>query len=97
MCGVTGDMESAGEGIFECDVGSWGGSVGVGYESTAGLRKIFSEGTVKIVDGGDGGILGLEDGMSVGILLVLGFGHTNRPEGADRVKRIGWGPKPLIA
>ena len=34
-----GDTELVGEGIFECDVGSWGGSVGVGYESTASLRK----------------------------------------------------------
>ena len=71
-----------------------GGSVGVGYEST-GLRKKFSEGIMEIVDGRDGGTLGPEDGMSVGILLVLGFGHANRPEGANRVKRDGWGPKPL--
>ena len=32
--------------------------------------------------------------MLVGIMLVLGFGHANT-EGADRVERVGWGPKPL--
>jgi hypothetical protein len=44
--GVTGDIEFAGEGTFERDaggVGSWGGSIGVGYEPTDDLRNGFFE------------------------------------------------------
>ena len=36
--------------------------------------------------GRDGGVLGLKDGMAVRMLLVLGFGWANGPEGrAGRV------------
>jgi hypothetical protein len=84
--GVTGDIELAGEGTFECDaggVGSWGTSVGVGYDSTDDLRD---EGTEEVVDGGDGGAPGPKDGIAVGILLVLGLGCAKGPEeGAGRV------------
>ena len=58
LSGVTGDIELAGIGTFEWDmggVGSWEGSVGVGYESTDNLRNSFSGGTVEDVDGEDGG------------------------------------------
>ena len=47
---TVGDIELAGEGMSECEaggLGSWGGSVGVGYESTDDVREV--------VDGGDGG------------------------------------------
>ena len=86
---MTGDIELAGEGTFECEaggVGSCGPSVGVGYESTDDLRDDFSGGTVEVADGGDGGAPGPKDGMAVGMLLVLGFGCANGPEeGAGRV------------
>jgi len=79
----------AGDGTFECEaggVGSWGGSVGVGYESTDDLRDDFSGGIRVVVDGGDGGAPGPKDGIAVGMLLVLGFGWANGPEeGAGRV------------
>ena len=71
---MTGDIELAGEGTFECEaggVGSCGPSVGVGYESTDDLRDDFSGGTVEVADGGDGGAPGPKDGMAVGMLLVL--------------------------
>ena len=50
--GATGDMELAGDEIFECDAGgteSREGSGGVGYELINGLRDDFSEGTVEVV------------------------------------------------
>jgi len=78
-----GDIKFAGEGTFECDeggVGSWGTSVGVGYESTEDLCDDFSWGIEEVVDGGDGGAPGPKDGMAVGMLLVLGFGCANGPE-----------------
>jgi hypothetical protein len=82
-------MELAGEGTFECEaggVGSWGPSVGVGYDSTDDLRDDFSEGIVEVADGGDAGAPGPNDGMAVGILLVLGLGCANGPEeGAGKV------------
>jgi hypothetical protein len=62
------------------EVGSWEGSVGVGYESTDDLRNGFSEGTVEDVNGGDGGAPGTKDGITGGMLLILGFGCANGPE-----------------
>ena len=86
---MTGDIELAGEGTFECEeggVGSWGGSEGVWYESTDDLRDDFSAGMRVFVDGGDGGAPGPKDGIAVGMLLVLGFGWAKGPEeGAGRV------------
>jgi hypothetical protein len=50
------------------------GSVGVGCESIDDdLRDDFHEGTVEVVDGGDGGTPGPKDRAVEGILLVLGF------------------------
>jgi hypothetical protein len=46
----------------------------VGYDSTDDLRDDFSGEVEVVVDGGDGGAPGPNDGMAVGILLVLGFG-----------------------
>lgn len=61
-------------------------SFGVGYDSTNNLRNSFSGGTVKVTEGGDGGALEPNDGMAVGMLLVLGFGWVSGPEeGAGRV------------
>jgi hypothetical protein len=68
-----GDVELAGEGTFKWDaggVGSWGGSIGVGYKLTNNLHNSFSEGTVEDVNGGDGGVPGQKDGIAVGILLM---------------------------
>ena len=83
------DIELAGEGTFEWEaggVGSWGTSVGVGYESTDDLRDDFSEGIKVLADSGDGGALGPNNGMAVRMLLVLGFGCAKGPEeGAGRV------------
>ena len=56
---------------------SWGGSVGVGYDSTDDLRDDFSGGIEGVADGRDGGALGPNDGTAAGILLVLGFGWVN--------------------
>jgi len=46
----------------------------VGYESTDDLRDDLSAGVGVVVDGGDGGAPGPNDGIAVGMLLVLGFG-----------------------
>jgi hypothetical protein len=87
--GVAGDIVLAGVGTFEWvagGVGNWGTSVGVGYESTEDLRDDFSVGIKVVADGGDGGAPGPNDGMAVGMLLVLGFGCANGPEeGAGKV------------
>jgi hypothetical protein len=65
------------------EVGSWEGSVGVGYESTDDLRNGFSEGTVEDVNRGDGGAPGTKDEITGG---MLGFGCANGPkEGAGSV------------
>jgi hypothetical protein len=67
-----GDIKLAGEGTFEWDVGgvgSWGGSIGAGYELTNVFHNSFSEGTMEDIDG-----------IAIGMLLVLGFGCTNGPE-----------------
>jgi len=55
-------------------VGSWGMSVGVGYDSTDDLREDFSGGIEGpgSAGGGDGGALGLKDGMAMGMSLALG-------------------------
>jgi len=45
LCGVTEDVELSGEGTLEWEargMGSWGGSKGVGYESTRDARGGFS-------------------------------------------------------
>ena len=65
---MTGDIELAREGTFEWDagrVGSWRGSVGIGYELTNGLCNSFFEGTVEDVNGGDGGAPGPKDGIAM--------------------------------
>ena len=84
-----GDIELVREGMFECELGGVGScrpSVGAGYKSTDDLRNDFSRRTVEVTDGGDGGVPGPKDGMTVGMLLVLGFRCTNGPEeGAGRV------------
>jgi hypothetical protein len=74
---VTGDIELAGDGMFEWEeggVGRRGGSVGPGYVPTEDLRVDFSGGTGEVVEGGDGGAPGPNEGMAVGIVFVLGFG-----------------------
>ena len=44
------------------------------YESTDDdLRNVLSGGVGVVVDGGDGGTSGPNNGMAVGMLLVLGF------------------------
>lgn len=84
---MIGDIESAGEGAFEWEargVGSWGGSVGVGYNLSNNHCNKLSGEIGGVIDG-DGGVPGLNDGIAVGMLLVLGFGCANGPEeGANR-------------
>ena len=72
-----GDIELAGDGIFECEeggVGRRGGSIGAGYVPTDDLRDDFSRCTGEVVEGGDGGAPGPNEVMGVGMLFVLGFG-----------------------
>ena len=58
----------------------------MGYDSPDDLRDDFSWGIGEVVDGGDGGAPGPNDGMAVGMLLVLGFGCAKGPEvGAGRL------------
>ena len=68
FAGVTGGIEFAGEGTFECTaggVGSWGIFVDVGYGSTDDLRGDFSGGIGVVADGGEGGAPGPKDRMAV--------------------------------
>jgi len=46
---------------------------GVGYESTDDLRDDLSVGVGVVVDGGDGGAPGPNDGIVVGMLPVFGL------------------------
>jgi len=46
----------------------------MGNESTDDLRDGLSVGVGVAVEGGDGGAPGPNDGIAVGMLLVLGFG-----------------------
>jgi len=74
--GSNGDIELAREGMFECEAGE--GLRGVGYESTDGLCDDFSRGIWMVMDVG-WGALGPEDGIEVGMLLILNFRCTNGP------------------
>jgi hypothetical protein len=64
--------------------------IGVGYESTDDLRDEFSKRIREVADDGDGGTLGPDDGMVVGMLLVLGFGCAKSPEEGE-ARCGGWG------
>ena len=53
--------------------------MGVGYELADDCRKDISDGVVEAAEGGDGGAPGPNDGMAVGMLLVLGLGCARGP------------------
>ena len=52
----------------------------MGYNSPDNLHDDFSWDIKEVIDGGDGDAPELNDGMVVGMLLVLGFGCMKGPE-----------------